>query len=319
MIARSGYPQWLTYSPELYAFSPVYPALIVVGRYLTGNPYESAFFVTNLFSFAFPIVVFKSFDFRTALVAELFPTYLVFTTVGYSDAIALFFLALSFLCFYKNRRLFAGLAISASGFVLFNLLSAVVPFVVYMFLFQKNRKWKNYLAISLPAVVAGLSILGAYQVTTGSPFTFFVLEQHFWSVQFASPLDQVEWLFKVYAQGSFNGSFWVIFGLRITSIYWLVRNLLFEAFLFIGIALLTRIKDSRKWLLVLYSVTLSVPLLFVEGTPVYSIPRLMLAAFPFFTGYSGVLTKNWRLWIYAIACIVASFWVIITFVYAFFA
>jgi hypothetical protein len=319
-IAHFGYPPFDILVPsKLYAFSPVYPALIFLGHYLTGSFLVSAFLVTNLLSFVFPLLILRLINFRTALLVELFPTYLVYTTVGYSDALALVFLGVAFLCFFKRRYLLTGLAVSAAGLVLYDLFLAAVPFLIYMSLFDKNRRLRAYAGVLVPVVLAGISVLVAYQITTGSPLTFFQLERILWGVKLRNPVAQVRWMLTRNESGSIANKFYVLLGLDLTSTYWVVRNLLFEAFLIGGIFLLTRIEDPRKWLYVIYSATLAIPLFFVVGTPVYSIPRLMLSAFPIFIGYSVLLRKKWQLTAYAVVAVLASFWVVLSFVYAFFA
>ena len=84
--------------------------------------------------------------------------------------------------------------------------------------------------------------------------------------------------------------------------YWAVRNLLFEVFFFLGVFLLSRVKGYPwRWPLVGYSLVVSLPLLFIEGTPVYSIPRLLLAGFPIFIEYSeNVFVRRWTLLLYGV-------------------
>ena len=85
-IAEYGY-----INIRLYVFSPFYPFLmkgllsIIPQSWICGTC-----IVTNILSFAFPLVMYKTFGYKTALIAELFPTYLVFTTIPYSDVISLF-------------------------------------------------------------------------------------------------------------------------------------------------------------------------------------------------------------------------------------
>lgn len=318
-IAESGYPPFSPYEfSKLYAFSPVFPALIFLGHYLTGSYDVSSLLITNGLSLVVPILVLKAFDFRTALLLEVFPAYLVFTMVGYADVIALFFLALAFICFFKGRYLLTGLCLSGAACVSFALFLAAPAFLLFLLIDRRNRAPRDLLALSLPVILTGLCILTAYQLETGSPFTFFSVERFYWGVSFSDPVSQIRWLFTSYSPGSFVGSYWLILGVRLASAYWLLRNLAFEAFLFVGIFLLTRTIGPRRWLLILYCLSLSIPLLWVVGTPVYSLPRLMLPAFPFVAGYSRLVTSRWRLGVYVAASVIASGWAMITFVYAFF-
>ncbi len=317
-IAHLGYPVYDALMPsKLYAFSPVFPSLIYLGHFLTGSFLTSAFLITNVLSFVFPLMLLRLVNFRTALLVALFPTYLVFTTVAYSDALALVFLGLGFLCFFKGRYLLAGVAIGAAGLVLYDLFVAAVPFLVYMLLFQKERRLRAYAGVLVPVALAGASVLAAYEIATGNPFTFFQLERMLWGVKLSNPLAQLQWLSVHREAGTASSKFYVLLSLDLTPTYWVVRNLLFEAFLVGGIFLLTKIEDPRKWLYVTYSVVVALPLFFVIGTPVYSIPRLMLAAFPIFIGYSPLVRKRWQLTVYAVLAVLASFWMVLSFVYAF--
>jgi hypothetical protein len=324
LIAQSGYSTFK--GSELYAFSPLYPILIYVTHFATGFYWSAALLVTNVLSFIFPIIVLRLFGLRAAILAETFPVYVVFTMIAYSDALALVLLALGLLLYVRKRYAFAGLSLAVAGLVFYDLLVAPAVLLVYMVANRGDGADIRRLAISLssfvlPVVLAGVVMLLAYWNATGDPFLFFSLEHTYWGVTATTPLGQVQWLYDGRGVGSFTGMFWYVYGIRLSSTYWAVRNLLFEAFFFFGVYLLTRIRECpQRWLLVGYSLLLSVPLLFVHGTPVYSIPRLLLAAFPVFFGYSEkLITRNWRMVVYLAASLLAACWVLLTFTFAFFA
>jgi hypothetical protein len=325
LIAQAGYATWK--GSESYAFSPVYPALIYAAHYLTGSYWTAALVVTNALSFVFPIILLRLFGFRTALIVETFPVYIVYSMIGYSDALALVFLALALLCYVRGRYLLTGVSVALAGLVLYDLFLALAAFAGYMVVQKVRGKAETaefaraIISLVLPVVLAGAGVLAAYQMATGDPFTFFKLERAYWAVAATTPLGQIEWVFNGSGAGSFTGITWDVYGVALTSTYWVVRNAAFEAFFLFGIYLLARLKDCpERWLLVCYSLLFSVPLLFVQGTPVYSIPRLLLAAFPVFFGYSGkMFTRNWRVAVYVAASLLAACWVLMTFAYAFFA
>jgi hypothetical protein len=325
LIAQYGYSTFK--GSESYAFSPAYPSLIYAVQFLTGSYWTAALVVTNALSFVFPIILLRLFGFRTALLAELFPVYIVYTMIGYSDALALIFLALALLCFVRGRYLLTGITVAIAGLVLYDLFLAVLAFVGYMLLRKGSETVSNpqlarrILLIVLPVLLAGAGVLAAYQLATGDLFTFFKLERLYWAVAPSTPLGQIQWIYSGRGPGSFNGITWDVYGVMLTSTYWVLRNVVFEAFFLFGIYLLTRLKDCpQRWLLVCLSLVFSIPLLFVQGTPVYSIPRLLLAAFPVFFAYSSkVFTRNWLVATYAVASILAAVWVLMTFAYAFFA
>lgn len=324
-IASTGYPR-LPFS-ELYAFSPFYPALIYLGHFATGSYWTAALLVTNLLSFVFPIILLKLFDLRTALLAEVFPVYVAYSLVGYSDMLALVFLGLGLLAFVRGRRLAAGVCLALAGLVFYDLLVAAGVATAYGALLAWGGRasvstvLKTALPLLLPGVVAGVCVLGVYWVATGSPFTFLKLEHELWSVGAATPWGQIEWLYNGHGEGSFDHIPWLVDGISLSSTYWVLRNVFFEAFFFAGVCLLAALKGLKeRWLLVGFSLVLSVPLLFVQGTPVYSIPRLLLAAFPVFFGYSrSVVNRKWKVAVYTILCLAAAVWALLTFTVAFFA
>jgi len=318
---------------ELYAFSPFYPALTYAVHFLTGTYVSASLIVPNVLSFIFPIIVLRLFGLRAALLAETFPAYVVFSMIGYSDIIALVFLALALLLFVLQRYALAGISIGLAGFVFYDLLVVAVVFaawILYERWFEQREQRevdshrgyaRRLFALLIPVFAAGLAILTFYWISTGDPFRFFQLEHTYWGVVPTTPLGQIQWIFYGSGTGSFTDIIWNIDGVLISSAYWAIRNALFEAFFFFGIYLLVRMKDFYyRWLLVGYSSVLTVPLLFVEGTPVYSIPRLMLVAFPVFLGYSiRVVNKPWRVAFYVAFSLFSACWFLITFIYAFFA
>lgn len=325
LIAQLGYSNFK--GAESYAFSPVYPALIYLGSLATGSYWTSALLVTNVVSCAYPIVLLRLFGFRTALVAELFPVYVVYGMIGYSDVIALTLLSLSLLFFVRGRYLLTGIFVALAGLVFYDLLIAAIPFGAYLLLrrgrasLAEVRALRPALSVLLPPLAAGLAILGAYLASTGDAFTFFKLERMYWAVAPTNPLGQIQWVFDGRGAGSFNGITWHVYGLALDAAYWVVRNAIFEGFFFLGVLLLVRMKAlAHKWPLVGYSLVVSIPLLFVQGTPVYSIPRLLLAGFPIFLAYSErVFARRLALAAYVVGSFVVACWVLATFAFGFFA
>jgi hypothetical protein len=283
------------YGPDApLAFSPVYPALIRIANYALGNSWISALLVTNSLSFVFPILVCKSFDFKTALFAELFPTYLVFTTIAYSDVIALVFLAAAILLLMKGRAIGSSLALSGAILAFFNL-AWTLPAFLFHFFREKSRR--DLLAFFIAPLVTGVLILLWFKVQTGDLLAYFTLEAP-WGVAFANPVAQAQYLLCPGGSGSFTCQSWEILGVALPPAYWLVRNLLFEAFYLVGALFL--LKRGAVFLFV-YCLLVFIPLLFLLGIPAMSIPRLLLPAFPVFLAYSTKL-KRWGSVAYVVSC-----------------
>jgi hypothetical protein len=101
--------------------------------------------------------------------------------------------------------------------------------------------------------------------------------------------------------------------------YWLVRNILFEVFYIFGAFYLFKTKNENRVFLAVYSLIATIPLLFMTGTPLLSIPRLLLPAFPVFFGYSELLKKRTHALIYSGVCVIMAAFIAIMQTYSFFA
>ena len=308
-IAAQGYTSYW-----FHVFSPVFPGLIKGLSYIIPSPWVSAFIITNVLSFIFPVVLYKAFNFRAALLAELFPTYLVFTTIPYSDIVSLVLLALTILLLLKNRIIAASATVSLAIMNSFNLAWTLPS---YLFILLEKKKYRNLLFCVLPGI-AGLLILIWFRWKTGDFWTYLQLEREVWKVHFTDPVSQIIWLFKVgdewFAHVKYN-----IFGFKQVTVYWVIRNLVFEAFYIIGLVKLFRMRDNFSFFLGVYCIAAILPLLFLSGTPVLSVPRLLLAAFPVFLGYAAMLNKGRHYYIYGGVCLALGAVIGIIQTYSFFA
>jgi hypothetical protein len=305
-IATQGYTQ-----ASYYAFSPFYPALITGLDYITRHAWVSGLIITNVISFIFPLVLHRTFGFKTALLAILFPTYLVFTTIPYSDVIVLLFLALS-LFFVMREKIIASSAMVSLAIM--NAFRQAWMLPAYAFIALKSKRIRDLAFFIIPALT-GILILLWFDWRTGDFLSYFSLEKDTWGVHFTDPLSQIEWL----RNGWFTTQTWTVFGLQLPPVYWIVRNLLFEGFYLVGAFYLLRTANKNRIFLFLFSLSAIIPLLFVAGTPAISIPRLLLPAFPVFLGYATLLKKEWHYWLYGIVCLVLTTWVSISQIYSFFA
>lgn len=318
-IAKVGYPGTQN-SQYLFAFSPLYPILIRGFESLLGSYPVASLAVSNLFGFIFPVVMLKLFDFRTALLAELFPTFLVFSTVGYSDSIAVVFVALTLLLFLRKKYFSSGVALGIAVVDFYNLAIMFPAFCIRAILDRTSPVLKSVVKLAIPVAIAASGIALFYQFSTGSLFTYFNLEKGTWGVSFVTPLAQAEWILNVNGQGWFSNQGWQVLGIYLAPSYWLIRNYLFEAFYFVGVYLLLRSRHPQKWLLGACSLIVLLPLLFLGGMAAISIPRLMLPAFPIFYGYSSqVINRRGTIVAYAVVCVVLSVWTVLSVVLAFFA
>ena len=278
--------------PYAFAFSPFYPCVIHAVSSLVGPAWVSALLIANVLSFLVPIVAYKAFGFKAALMLELFPIYLVYTTIPYSEALTLLFLTLAILFALRGKLLGSSASMSLAVFAAYTTAWTLPSFAIA---FWPRIRWKTLLFFALPAV-AGVLILSWLQTTAGSYTFFFTVESLRWHVAISYPWDQAAWLLQ-----RDMVPFWPFAGT------WVTRNLPFEAFYVIGAALLFKARKEDRVFLSVFSFSAILPLLFVVGGPGEAIPRLLLPAFPIFAAYADRLGRRLLLG-YAVVCLLLTVW-----------
>jgi len=281
-----------TLYPSAFAFSPFYPYSIHAVSALVGPAWVSALLIANVLSFLVPIVAYEAFGFKAALMLELFPTYLVYTTIPYSEALTLLFLTLAVLFALRGKLLASSASISLAVFAAYTTAWMLPSFAIA---FWRRIRWKTLLFFALPALT-GVLILGWLQKTVGSYTFFFTVESLRWHVAIGYPWDQAAWLLQRDAV-----PFWPFAGT------WVTRNLPFEAFYVIGAALLLKARRGDRVFLSVFSFSAILPLFFVLGGPGEAIPRLLLPAFPIFAAYADRFGRR-LLPGYAIVCLLLAVW-----------
>ncbi|MDH2899385.1 MAG: hypothetical protein PXY39_00265 [archaeon] len=340
-IAQYGYPS--NTNSGTYAFSPLFPSLIALLHYVTGSYWVAALVLTNVLSFIFVLLMLRFFGFEAAVLASMFPTFVLFTTVPYADILTMIFLLLSFVLLLRKMHLFSGALFGLAIFNSYNLVYTIPAFILYILLQRKSqasvsKKLANLAVFLVPLIITGIGILAFYAVSTGNMFTYLKLESEYWGAEFVSPLTQAAWILNTNGQGWFTNQGWTVLGVRLYPAYWLIRNTLFQLFYIIGAVLLIKTKVSlnspqnepsaspsvgrgsdANLLFCIFSFLVIVPLFFIDGTPSVSIPRLLLPAFPIFLAYSDRISRKKLLDVYVFASLVITIWVTLSFMEAFFA
>lgn len=304
-------------SDNAFAFSPVLPSMIATIEPLTGSYWFAGLIIVNTLSFIFPLIILKISDFKTALILELFPVYLVFSTLNYADVITLCFLASSlFFLLHKKKCFFAGLSLAFAVLATYDVI-LMVPIFVAKVIFDNWRgplqqntavvsRLKNLASLLLPMVLMSLAIAAFFLTETGSLWTFFSVEKNAgWGVNLVTPVQQFQFLLT----GWFTGFKWTVMGTLLPPIYWALRNMAFEAFYITGVVLLFLKRNQVPDRLFLSGMAVSIiaPLFFLDGVAAASIPRLLLPAFTVFFGYSvGLLKSERSITIYSILCLVIA-------------
>lgn len=288
-IANSGYTAITD-----YAFALLYPFLIRVGMLAGAKAWASGFMITNAFSFVFPLIIYKLYDFKTALISELFPIYLVYGLIPYSDTIALTFLALSLYLLSRNRNLTAGLSICMS------LISAytIVWLLPSLVLLVRKKNFWNLVRLSMPIFAVLIAIVTWFTISSGTPYVYFDAQKVGWGASFVNPQSQFQYLLSFNTQRNLVGaneltimlhfpqwrSLYIqtkltqeLLSLVTSRLYWIARNLLFEVFY----GALTVVLFLRKQRFEsAFAVSAMIPLFFIGSDPSLSIPRHLLTAFP---------------------------------------
>ncbi|MEM3799560.1 MAG: hypothetical protein QXH56_05675 [Thermoprotei archaeon] len=314
-IAEKGYIE-----PEYYAFSPVYPAIIRILHISFGLSYTlSAFLATNILSFIFPLIVYETCGYTAALLTEFMPTYIVFTTLPYSDVIVLTAMGTSImLLLRKNVGWRVGLCLSLAVATFYNMIYTLPAYLFWTIGGGVKSSVDRSIKVFLPTLLTLFGVVLWYSHAHGV-FYYFSLEHKLWGVTLVTPLQQAQWLLDTNGTGWFTAKTIYVLGLPLTPLYWFLRNIVFEAFYTVGIVLLVlKGKNPARFFLEFYSVTVVVPLLLLLGIPAISIPRLLLPAFPAVWGYAAIMSRR-DMVVYLAVCVAGTVWITLNQAYAFFA
>lgn len=302
-IADHGYKdlQVMVYSPtshaalypNAFAFSPFFPAVIHAVSGLVGSTWMSALLIVNVLSFLVPVAVYRTLGLKTALMFELFPTYLVYTTIPYAEALTLLFLTLAVMFALRGRLIASSASMSIAVFGTYTLAWTLPSFALA---FWRRLHRRTLLFFALP-LLAGALIFYLFQTVAGSYTFYFTVESEHWHMVLGTPWDQVSYLLQ-----RATVEYWPLPG------SWVTRNLPFEAFYFVGAFLLLKTGVDNRVFLSVFSLSAILPLLFIQGGPAEAIPRLLLPAFPVFAAYAGKMGRL-RLLAYAGVCLALAVWV----------
>jgi hypothetical protein len=289
-IARNGYPSGVE-NDILFAFAPVYPWMIAVVNQFMGNLYLSGVIVSNVFYFlsivAFYAVARIYMDYEKscllALIFGLFPTYLTYGTLAYSEAPFLFFAIASWYFFKREQYLpcaiFTTLAILTR--YVSGLLVLVYGVIILSNLIDRYKEEKSFLKafdfqllwFAIPAVCVSAVFL-YFQSLTGSFFVAF--DSHvFFGDSLSTPYHQF-----------FEGYFTEINPSVDPFLLMLQRYMFTIPFLILALILL---KDDAE--LGLYAVLFMWITLSMEGISGIASPRIMLSAWVAFFAFKGRMSS----------------------------
>jgi len=209
--------EWLLLPARICLFpSLLFPLLIrLVNRFLR-IPWLSAALVSNLFSYAAVLLVYRLYGERAAWILAFFPTFLVYTLFPYSEAVSLTFIALALL-FSKGGKNTVASMVSFSLSVLTSYSTAIA--LPSFFLLRRKK-------LVLIPIAVGIAIFAFFYIETGDPFYYFYVEGRYWGSDVATPWGQAAWILHDW----FTAQPWRLGPMELTPAYWLARNIPFEAF-----------------------------------------------------------------------------------------
>jgi Gpi18-like mannosyltransferase len=276
-IASEGYSE-----EYLMAFAPLYPLSIAAISKVFGLSYWlSAFLVANFFSFIPPIILNREKGIGEALFLVLNPAYVLYTSVPYSEAMALTFLLIGLYLFMSRKYTSSGILFALAMLTRYN---SVLGAGMLLLILLWKRELRNTLRFSFPLVLAGIAILAFFWIKLGNPLGYFEIEKT-WDSGITTPVQQAKWIMKSW----FTDQPWKFNGWHIGGIHWLIRNYLFIAIYLFGVILLFNKKRPEEGV---YSLPYLVIQTVIKGIPSISTPRLLLPAVPAWSVYGNICRKK---------------------------
>ncbi len=255
-----------------FAFAPGLPALIYLVSLLGIKPAIAGLIVTNTFGYLLLYIVYKHYGFRASLVLALFPVYVLYSTLNYSEAPAIFLMTLG-LFVIKSERYFVGSLIFGLSLIFrYAMVWGVIGLLLYFVIILRKLSiiLKSLVALAIPAII----IIAFFYIQGKTPLVY-LEAQKAWDAGFKTPIAQLEWILHSW----FTQMPWRLKSFPITPFIWLFRNLLFYTLFFYGFLVWIKRREIISSLEVVVGMSMFLPLFFLTGVPVISIPRLLLPAY----------------------------------------
>jgi hypothetical protein len=319
-IARNGYPTGVE-SDLLFAFAPVYPWMITIVEQVVGNLYLAGVIVSNVFYFLSIVAFYKVariyMDYEKScllsLVFGMFPIYMVYGTLAYSEAPFLFF-AIASWYFFKKEQYFPCAILTTLSILtryISGLLVLIYGVIILSNLIDRYKEEKSLLKafdfqllwFSIPAVCITAFFLYLHSLT-GSFFAAF--DAHVWfGDTLATPYHQFVWFFEGYFTEMNPG---------VEPILMMLLRYIFTApFFMLALILL---KDDAE--LGLYGVLFMWIVLSMEGISGIASPRIMLSAWVAFLAFKGRMSSAMYI-VMSVMFFFVGIWVMYQFQLTFFA
>lgn len=236
---------------------------------------------------------------RAGFVLGAFPLWLVFSTVGYSEAVFVL-LAAGALLVVRGARgwqhgvgggLLAGLAVLARYAGVFGFAGAGLWLL---------RRRAAAVGFAAAGAVMGTALLAWHHTAGGSARVYFQAQEH-WGAELAWPWEQVDWILH----GWFTNQPAILASAHPSLFLW--RNAVVWVVAAAGV---WRLWKGGHHLLLAYSAPLVLIVASTIGTPAISLPRLVLAAFPAIAVHGAMLRTRDGTLLYLVLSTLLSAWVL---------
>ena len=227
LIAREGYQSGSADSGDSVAFAFGYPMLV---RLFGGSEF-AALAVNNVASVLGVAVVAWHWGPRAAAAVALFPSFLVYGTVAYSEGLYVLAASLGLALVERGRQAFGGVAAALAATVRYvggpALLLGMVPWRDW----RQPRRWVAFAFVA----AAGLGIFLFQWRMTGEFFGYFAAQEP-WGATAVWPWEHFDWLLH----GWFTLQGGPIQGGNLSPLDFVVRDILFSIPVVAGVVLLFR-------------------------------------------------------------------------------
>ncbi|HUR26334.1 MAG TPA: hypothetical protein VM327_10020 [Candidatus Thermoplasmatota archaeon] len=286
-IAMNGYAYHFDGSGDSVHFAFLYPLLI---RAFGGSP-VAAVAINNVLSLAAVAVVAWHWGPRAGTALALFPAWLVYGTVAYSEGTFVFLAAVAIIALERGWQAFGGVAAGMAACARYlggpALLLAAFPWRAWRF----PRRYVAFALVSL----SGLALCVWMWYQTGEVLGYYESQKP-WGGKVAWPWAHFDWLLH----GWFTLQGGPIQGGNLSPIDFVLRDVLFAIPIVSGLVLLWR-RGAAASPSFAYSLAIFLTALCTSGTPAAAFPRYVAVAFPAIAVLGASIRHPWAWTAYVIA------------------